>query len=84
MNLSPAVADELNMELTLSGVVIARVDRGSVAERVGLRPRDRVLEVNGLRADDTEQLAQIAERRARGWDIVIDRDGRQFSLLLGG
>jgi Do/DeqQ family serine protease len=84
MNLSPAVADEFNLDLGLRGVVIGRVDPGSVARRVGLRPGDIVRIINGWRIDDSRELERIANRRLPYWDIVIERDGEQLSLVLGG
>ncbi|MBJ3778706.1 Do family serine endopeptidase [Acuticoccus mangrovi] len=84
MNLSPRVADELNLELTSRGVVIASVDPRSVARRVGLRPGDVVREVNGYDVPDSQTLANIAAERERYWDIVIERNGEQLNLLLGG
>jgi Do/DeqQ family serine protease len=84
MNLSPAVADEMGFELSTTGVVIARVDPRSIAERVGLRERDRVVAVNGWTVEDTRMLVGLAGDRDRFWDIIIERDGRQLSLILGG
>jgi len=84
MNLSPKVADELSLELSSRGVVIARVDRRSLAERVGMRRGDIVREVNGWTISDTEMLERVASRPQRFWDIIIERGGEQVSLLLGG
>ena len=84
MNLSPAVADELNLDLSTTGVVIARVDRRSLAERVGLKPGDIVRIVNGWRIESTRMLEAIARRRLPYWDVLIERDGEQLSLVLGG
>ncbi|MCF3936030.1 Do family serine endopeptidase [Acuticoccus sp. M5D2P5] len=84
MNLSPAVADELNLDMATKGVVIARVDEQTIARRVGLRPRDIVREVNGWQIEDTAALENVTKRRERYWDIIIERDGEQLSLVLGG
>jgi Do/DeqQ family serine protease len=84
MNLSPAVADELNLDLATDGVAVARVDPRSVAERVGLKAGDIVRIVNGWRIENTRMLERIASQRQRYWDVVIERDGEQLSLVLGG
>ena len=84
MNLSPKVADELSMELTSEGVAIARVNRASIADRVGFKVGDIVLQVNGQRIESTRALNRIAMRRQRYWDIIIDRGGKKLSLVLGG
>ncbi|MEM0906870.1 MAG: Do family serine endopeptidase [Pseudomonadota bacterium] len=84
MNLSPKVADELSLELSAEGVAIARVDQRSIAERVGLKAGDIILEVNGRSIDTTAVLERTARRRSRYWDIIIVRGGEQISLVLGG
>ncbi|MEM7692973.1 MAG: Do family serine endopeptidase [Pseudomonadota bacterium] len=84
MNMSPKVNDELGLELSARGVAIARVDRASVAQRVGLRQGDIIREVNGYTIDSTERLEAILKRRARFWDIILERGGEQLSLVLGG
>ncbi|WMS42810.1 Do family serine endopeptidase [Acuticoccus sp. MNP-M23] len=83
MNLSPKVADELNMELSAEGVALAKVDRASIAERVGFKRGDIVLEINGRKIETTEALDAITMRRQRYWDIIIERDGQKLSLVLG-
>ncbi|XWN32284.1 MAG: Do family serine endopeptidase [Devosia sp.] len=84
MNLSPAVADEFNLDLADTGVVIARVDPRSVASRVGLRSGDKVIEVNGERVRNTASLKTLSGRRERYWEIIIERNGQQLELVLGG
>ena len=84
MNLSPALADELNLDIGASGVVLARVDASSVANRLGLRARDIVRSVNGVAVEDTATLEELGKRRLPYWDIVIERDGHELSLVLGG
>ena len=84
MNLSPKVADELSLDLSAEGVALARVDQRSVAERVGLRQGDIILEVNGVEIDSTATLERISRERILFWDIMLDRNGEQLSLVLGG
>ncbi|MEM8856318.1 MAG: PDZ domain-containing protein, partial [Pseudomonadota bacterium] len=84
MNLSPAVADEFNLDLADTGVVIARVDPRSVASRVGLRSGDKVIAVNGERIGTTSRLKTLSGRRERFWEIIIERNGQQLELVLGG
>ena len=83
-NLSPAVADELNLDVTTTGVVIARVRARSPAQRLGLRPGDVVLSVNDAAVETTADLERVARRRLRYWDLAIERDGRRLSVMLGG
>ena len=84
LNLSPAVADELNIDMTLDGVVIAEVEEGSLAARVGLAPGDRVVDVNGVAPRDTDEFERLVRRRKRLWDVSIERGGRVLNLRLRG
>ncbi len=85
MNLSPAVAEELDLPtFDVEGVVVARVAGGSIASRVGFRVGDRVLSVNGEAIGTTRRLATIARTRQRVWRIEIERGGRVVRLALRG
>ncbi|WP_075220924.1 Do family serine endopeptidase [Acuticoccus yangtzensis] len=83
-NLSPAVADEINVDFAAEGVVIADVEPGSFAARVNLRRGDIVRRVNGRAIGSTEELEAATSRRARYWNLDIERDGRLFSVTLNG
>ncbi|MFD0917872.1 DegQ family serine endoprotease [Pseudahrensia aquimaris] len=81
-NISPRVASELEMRASLTGVVIMNVERGSPAQRIGLRPKDILLEVNEERVSNTRQMQKLSQARFRAWKFTIDRDGRQFTRVL--
>ena len=83
-NLSPAVAEELGLERSYSGVVITAVKPRSPAQRIGLQAGDRVLEVNGDEVSSTSGLRRQTSRRSAQWQIVIGRGDQQFSLVVGG
>lgn len=83
-NLSPAVADELRLDTTLQGVVVMDVANGSAAENVGFRRGDIVVSVNGEAVAKSRDLERIANKRSRSWRIVIQRGGRQLSVVLDG
>lgn len=75
-SLSPALSEELDIPDDWSGVVITKVQRGTPAHRVGFRPRDVILSLNGKTyghsADLSADLVRISER----WQIVFKRDGK--------
>jgi Do/DeqQ family serine protease len=81
-NLSPAVADELDLPASTEGVAITRLEQGP-AQRFFKRG-DIVLEVNGLAIANVEALRQALEGDARLWRIAIDRGGRILKLSVGG
>jgi Do/DeqQ family serine protease len=80
-NLNPAHAEELGVSQS-SGVIIREVGRRSLAARVGFRPGDIVLEVNGRKIDGVDVLKEQLRQRPRGWSIAIDRGGRVRSVQL--
>jgi len=54
-DLTPELADELGVKVT-EGAVVEQIERGSEAERAGLRPRDVVLSVNGHPVHTSSEL----------------------------
>jgi len=83
-NLSPALAEELSLETVARGVIVLDVIQRSAAQRVGFRPGDIVLAVNGTAAATTEQLARVLARSAERWRISIRRDDRTLTLNIEG
>ncbi len=79
-NLSPRVADELRMPTnqTTSGVVVTQVNRGSPAARIGLQPRDIVIELNGAAVTTTETLEAMVNENPSFWRVEIERDGQRI------
>lgn len=84
MNLSPAVAEELRVNGMLEGVIVADIDPGSTAARVGLRPGDVVRSVNEREVTSTRALEKISRTRAPVWRLEIERDGRINRIVLRG
>jgi Do/DeqQ family serine protease len=81
INLSPAVAQEFGFDQT-EGVMIVSVQPGSVANQVGFRQGDMIMQVNDRRVGNTFDLEQIANTRSRAWQIVFERNGRIRSAML--
>lgn len=80
-NLSPALAEELGLfETAPQGVVVLEVANGSIARRLGVRPGDVVLEVNGRRVDSVGGLQGNLEPRGGGWRVQLRRDGEVLSF----
>jgi Do/DeqQ family serine protease len=84
VNLSPAVAEEMDRHGRLAGVIVYGIAGGSPAARVGFRPGDIILTVNGEPIDDTGELDSISSRgNTAVWRITLDRDGRVLQTTLG-
>jgi len=75
-SLSPALAEELDMPDNWAGVVVTRVQRGTPADRVGFRPRDIILSLNGESYQSSVDLAEALDRSHDKWQITFKRDGK--------
>jgi Do/DeqQ family serine protease len=83
-NLSPALADELQIENGDQGVVILDVDAGSYASNVGFRRGDVIVSVNDKRIEKTGDLERATSAPSRTWRVVIRRGGQQISAVFNG
>jgi Do/DeqQ family serine protease len=78
-NLSPALADELQLQNVDSGVVVVDVDDGSIARNVGFQRGDVIQEVNGEPIAKTRDLERVSKQPNGGWRIVFVRGGQKIS-----
>lgn len=83
-NLSPALADELQLQNVDQGVVVVGTDDGSVAGSLGFQRGDVIQEVNGKAVGRTRDLDRIAQTPSNGWRIVLLRRGQKISAMFGG
>ena len=72
-NLSPAFALENNLNDMKQGVVIVERERGSVAERLGLRRGDIILKVNAQRVNSVQGFKRAINIKPKLWRISILR-----------
>ncbi|GJD49483.1 Periplasmic serine endoprotease DegP [Methylobacterium crusticola] len=84
VNLSPAVAEEMQLETQGDGVVIAEVDGGTIANRVGLQKGDIIVAVNGAPVSTTKDLDRITRTSVSMWEVTINRGGQQLTSVFGG
>ncbi len=82
--LTPALAQEIGLGFSAQGIVIVEVAQGSPAQRLGLRPGDVILSLNGNEIRDIETFQAIASQRPQGWQIVLQRDGRVIRSFVSG
>jgi Do/DeqQ family serine protease len=83
-NLSPALADELQLDKTNGGVVILNVQAGSPAESVGFRRGDIIVSVNGRDIEKTGDLDRAADTPNPQWRIQMRRGGQQITAVFSG
>ncbi|WP_297802969.1 trypsin-like peptidase domain-containing protein [uncultured Brevundimonas sp.] len=75
MALNPARADRMGGDPFTTGVFVTAIQRGSIAHRIGLRPNDVIVSLDGRAVTSVAAL----NRAARGSEIVIVRGGRQLN-----
>ncbi|WP_225873885.1 Do family serine endopeptidase [Terrihabitans soli] len=81
VNVSPAVAQEIGLDGSLSGVLILDIENGSVADRVGLEKGDRVLMLNDQKIDSVNTLASASEASEKLWKVTIQRGGQVVTRM---
>ncbi len=83
VNMSPAVADELQVEIADDGVVIADLEERSLAASVGFEKGDQIVAINGERLASTKDAERLIGRNGGYWEITVSRGGRIFTTVLG-
>ncbi|HEY2110132.1 MAG TPA: PDZ domain-containing protein, partial [Dongiaceae bacterium] len=81
-NLSPALAEQLQLAGEWKGVVIVQIRRGTTVMRLGLKPGDIVLAVNGRKVAKVEDLQNALANANGSWDITFRRDGETRTLRI--
>jgi Do/DeqQ family serine protease len=81
-NLSPRLAQSLQMATELKGVVIEEITRGSPAARLGFEPHDIIINVNGENITNTATLQTVVEADASFWRVEIERDGQRIRQFI--
>jgi Do/DeqQ family serine protease len=84
VNLSPAVAEELRIDIDAKGVVVTEVESGSTADTFGLQKGDIVLVVNNVKIENTHDLVQVLNHPRRLWQLTIQRGSQQINGTFAG
>ena len=79
-NLSPAVAEELGVSSSLSGVIALDIKSGP-AKRF-FRKGDILLEVNGVSIASVDDLRRAVSGDEGYWEIQVNRGGRKLQMTL--
>ena len=82
-NLSPALTEELSLNVSGGGVVVLDVHRRGFARRLGLRPGDIIESINGRDVERVRDAVQLTRQRPRGWRIIVRRGERRLALEVG-
>jgi serine protease Do len=83
-NLSPALAEELDLPGAWEGVIVTKIGPGSVANRLRFRVGDILLVVNGREVKRVGELMGLLNQPSRDWTITFSRGGRVRTTEFNG
>jgi len=83
-NLSPALSEELNLPGMWEGVIVTDVAAGAPAQRLGFRPGDIIVAINGREIVQIEDLGPALNGATQHWTISFSRGGRVRTVEIGG
>ena len=83
VNLSPALAEEIDRPGAWEGVMIVRIYRGSPAARLNFRFGDILVAVNRTPVDRVARLTEVLSVPADTWAITVNRRGQVRTLEFG-
>jgi serine protease Do len=78
-NLSPALADEMGVDIFSKGVIITEII-GGVAARVGLRRGDIIVDINDITISNSRQLEKTVATQRKIWVVTFIRSGRKLTI----
>ncbi len=83
-NLTPEVAKQLGLNRNDKGVVITRVDPGSIADEVGLQRGDLIMEVNRKPVRNTDDYDELISKIGKDEAILllVNRQGRTMFVTI--
>jgi Do/DeqQ family serine protease len=80
-NLSPALANELDVVLTQKGVIVVGINDGYAA-RLGISKGDIIKSVNDIPVESSRQLEALMPKQKQGWYIVIQRGNKLLNVVI--
>ena len=80
-NITPALADEMQMNLMAKGVVVLGVNSGTPAARFGFREGDLIAQINGERIANVTDLSRALDN-ADQWSMVLQRGGQTINFAV--
>ena len=83
-NLSPALAEELSLNKMRRGVIVLGTYRRSPARRLGIRPGDIIVEINGKKVDYVATLIKIVVKPTKRWRIGVKREDKMYTADVEG
>jgi serine protease Do len=78
------VAQDLTLPFDSKGIVVTDVAQGSPADRMGLQKGDIIVSIDGEELADVSRFKDLVSGRTRGWQIVLERDGKTIQSFISG
>ena len=82
-NILPALADEMGLDQT-DGVVVLSISNGSIAQNLGFRAGDIIVEIAGAPIANVAELEKAVSGRKRLWQVSVKRGERLLQLQVPG
>jgi C-terminal processing protease CtpA/Prc len=80
--MSPALADELGIEIFEEGIYIISLKERGFASRLGLRRGDKIEKINNKGVDNTRFLESFLNQRFDRWVISVKREGKVLKFVV--
>ncbi|MBI3621025.1 MAG: DegQ family serine endoprotease [Nitrospirae bacterium] len=82
--LTPTLADQLNLPHAITGVVIVNVEGGSVAEEAGVRAGDVIVEINRQPVKNLDDYRRIGRQLHAGESVLLllNRGGQMLFVTV--
>jgi len=82
--LTPDLADQLNLPHTITGVVITNVESGSLAEEAGVRAGDVITEIDRQAVKNLDDYRRIGKQLQAGESVLLllNRNGQMLFVTL--
>ncbi len=83
VNLSPAVLEENNLRGSFAGVLVIAVKRSSPAIRLGFKPGDVFVQINGKSVKRVKDMERLLRDESQPWIIDIRRGKNKLRKRIG-
>lgn len=81
-NMSPALGEKIKLNRIVPGVIVLDVLRGTPASRLGFRPSDWLVSINGIDILEVSDVKKQLAKKSPRWDMNIDREGKRLNLVV--
>jgi serine protease Do len=81
-NLTPAIAEEMSLDMTTRGVVISDVRDRSAAQRIGLQKGDLLVSLNNKPLPTVAALRQVVNAASSPWTLSVKRGNQTLSVTV--